>query len=359
MTDVTPSHDGYEHLNYESILKELDTTIPLLQAFHANMKDMVKYVETGSDISAKARIVDSVRDAFDKLNLIKIKTKTLSSLSEDICTVQTKIVDTHKRNIEEELRKLQEPLVKKDSPVSMPFVGSWAEAPLDDDTMCDVSPQSWTTVVKGSNRKANPPSPSRYKFSSDIVNDGKMRWCTMTVPICEVEACAGGLVMRLMTVDTTAQLRKLPPGMMVYNRGLAVPKIVLTTGRENCPAVPLGCGIWDHSDNSTMIKFSQFNQSIQTDFSPNYESFYINEETARKLNIDEDETRNFRHPNKKGGNGGYTVYRCHNFGDARHLSEQYSQVSTADTADLYQYALWMLFVSLGHYNTTIRREASS
>ena len=95
------------------------------------------------------------------------------------------------------------------------------------------------------------------------------------------------------------------------------------------------------------------NNSIITNknFNMGYNNFYIDKEVSEVTGIQEDETRNFRHPmqnNKKQWNG-YNVFKQPKFGDSMLLDEQLSNDISSDKRDLYQYSLWMTIIGLTNY----------
>ena len=157
----------------------------------------------------------------------------------------------------------------------------------------------------------------------------------------------------MVTVNNDEELSEYPPGLLVYHTGYKVPKFILTTGNKyEHIEVPSTCNIVGAEDD-VLRKYTIFNNSIITNknFNMGYNNFYIDKEVSEVTGIQEDETRNFRHPmqnNKKQWNG-YNVFKQPKFGDSMLLDEQLSNDISSDKRDLYQYSLWMTIIGLTNY----------
>ncbi len=155
----------------------------------------------------------------------------------------------------------------------------------------------------------------------------------------------------LFTVKNEQQLAQLPPGIIAYNLGDKIPKVVLSTGGHIVPAVPLGCRMYSADDSDTVTKYSLLNLAAKTRYSPQDSCFYIDKKNARITKLPEDKTRNFRMP-MRGGTikwSGYGVHRMPNFGDMKHLDAQINSIILDDATDLYQFSLHMTLVSMIHH----------
>lgn len=317
----------------------------------------------GSNQSMMSGAADMINDTLPTIEkLERVMKHMVSHVTQAKKTCET-VLDTHKKNLESQIQKLNtrnnaqvKPKTRVDN-VSPDT--SWAD--LTDDIVDNVPP-SWATITK--NSKSQPrvtPPLHTTAFAVNTKRESEETWMHLTIPTINVELSPGGIRVNLPYVENDKQLKSLPNGMLVYHRGKKIPKIVLTTGKANYPSVPLGCRMWDmRGDEETLTKYSRYNSKISRDNSPDVSSFYVDERASALTGHNEDTSRNFRtamrfYPNDDRDTKnsrtwcGYSVYKMPTFGDANILDTQMRSVSLDDAADLYQYSLWMMIVSLAHF----------
>lgn len=346
----------------------------------------------------RSRLTDNVGYILNDVPNLELSILNLTNLIKTIKTNAQLVIVEQKRLLEAEIASLNERDTKKFSfdelvnANSVNIVGStddigtrtskqpqpehfnWADEPYEEppayvapSSQRDMSGQHatpWTTVGK---RKSTQPSHStnqsglpKFEFSVKESRDSHgTRWLNMMLPVDNIAIYDNGMTTQLFIVENEKQFKQLPPGMMVYNKGERVPKLMLSTGREHGPATPLNCRMWDTACDDTLNKYSRYNHRIEKDMasSINSDQFYIDKKASVVTKLPEDTYRNFRNTTRYTRSDiaparvwtGYYVYKMSNFGDGKLLEDQLAKVSLDDTADLYQYSLWMMMVSMIHY----------
>jgi hypothetical protein len=311
----------------------------------SDLEDIAERVaSTDSTVSEKA--VQDLGSLLRSVELfearMKIETEFLASIKKDA----EKLLETKRNTLLDQLKTIK----------------AWADVEVPElyDTSGAVVKMISEESYKSKVADAVPESTSGCKFGVLRKVDAGTTWVRMEVPVVSVDL--GSVSMKLIHVVDDDQLHKLPAGVLVYHSGMKVPKVVLTTGMTNAPAVVTNCRMWDTKNKETLCKYSLFNNSIQKN-TGNISSFYIDEKVSGQVDIPEDTFRNFRvadrahsgtsdKPERRGWSG-YSVHGMHNFGDSRLLREQFEKVTLDDAADLYQYSLWMLLVSVAHCQSQV------
>lgn len=345
---MTKTKNTPEPLDFAAMMKTIATMSEILSTHDkqhfANLESM--YNEN-TPREAKSAATDSAGQVLNDLGEFETTLIELNQNFQNLKNHSQKIVDEQRRQLEIEINKLNN--------VNKPL--SWADE-VDDDVPSTETP--WTEVVKKIIKpvpsKAAKSAPKREFSVEECVYD-KQRWVKITIPIESVNIHPDGMATDLMVVENNKQFKALPAGMLVYNYGERIPKLMMTTGCEHGPAVPLNCRMWDPADNETRIKYSKFNHKIESDNASNCGQFYIDRKAAKITKLPEDDYRCFRNTSRVARDNdnvgriwtGYYVYRFPNFGDGKYLDEQVNKVGLDEPADLYQYSLWMMLVSMIHH----------
>jgi len=299
------------------------------------MEENHTYVKDGSDKTQKTVIVDNIRAYSHVINDMHKKVSELFTKLDTVKNNVGSIITLYKNNLEQEIQRMNEPFE---------YVGgSWADVPIENSS-------SWVEVTKKPTKRAD-----TFEFSCTSTKDSKDRtWYEIRVMCEKVPGNQDGADILLPVVNTEKQFRSLPSGMFIYNKSERIPKLSLTTHSSKSFGVPFGCRIWNSQDDATVQKYSRYNSSIRRDNGPAPEQFYIDKYTSTQTNIPEDHTRSFRHPSRVQKDEytnkwvGYNVYHTPNFGDSCNLADQLRNTKLDDAYDMYQYSMWMAFVSMVH-----------